>query len=74
LDMGDVRAMASVTVEPTWSYREAAKILGHIDHRAVSAIARAHGVSRAAGKPLDTRGLKVVAKTLGIDLTIARSA
>jgi hypothetical protein len=65
--------MSAILVEPTWSYREAAKILD-CRYDTLSKLAKRHGVERSTGKPLDSRGLQLMARLLKVEITIARPA
>jgi hypothetical protein len=67
-----VNSMATV-VEPTWTYQEAALILGHT-RQTISELARAHKIIRPAGRPLDEKALRQLARLLNVKVKFARSA
>jgi hypothetical protein len=62
-----------VEAVPTWTYCEAAKILGY-SRQTVSELARREKLVRRKGRPLDERGLRRLAELLNVRIEFARSA
>ena len=63
----------SVTIEPRWSYSEAGVIFG-VDRRDISALARAHGLTRPGRKPLDEHAMIRLGELLRVEVNFARAS
>jgi hypothetical protein len=65
--------MTTVLIEPRWTYREAGQYFG-CDPRAVTALARRHGLECPEGKPLDQKAMLRLGEMLNLKVTIAQAS